>query len=388
MSLRSARLVVSLGLGALTVAWAVDIYVSRVRDRVDLGEPAQDLGVFIRAASAILDGHSPYVFRADQTYAYPPLLAFLATPLEPLGVGAAMTVSIVVSLAAIAGALWLLGVRDWRCYCLVPLYPVTRSAVGLGTVGPLLLLAIAIAWRWRDRLFEPALAVGAAVALKLFLWPLAIWLAVTRRNRAALAAVAFALALALVPWAAIGFKGLADYPSLLNRLADQEASASYSVYAIGVRLHLPEAAATVLAVAVTAALLAAMVWVGRDRLRTPRDRDVAVLTLALAAALAATPIVWVHYFLLLIVPIALTRPRLSPLWVVPFAYWPLGETAWPGGDARKLALALGTTLVLLAVPLLRGAGDSGSVERVRTTPSRRARAFASSSRRANRSPSP
>ncbi len=377
------RAAVSVGLGALALGWAVHLYVDGVRARVDVGEPAQDLGVFLRAADAVLDGHSPYAFRDDQTYAYPPLLAFLAAPIHSLGVGAAMTVSILVSFAAIAGALWLLGVRDWRCYCLVPLFSVTRSAVGLGTVGPLLLLATAVAWRWRDRLLAPSLAVGGAVALKLLLWPLAAWLAVTRRSRTALAAVGFALVLALVPWAGIGFAGLADYPSLLDRLADQEASASYSVFAMGVRLHLPDAAATVLAVAVTAALLAAMVWVARDSRLRPRDRDVAALTLALAAALAASPIVWVHYFLLLLVPLALTEPRLSLLWLVPFAYYPLGQTAWPGGDARKLALALATTLVLLAWPLAKTSGRFPA-----SKPSRRGRALASPSRRARRSPSP
>jgi hypothetical protein len=109
------------------------------------------------------------------------------------------------------------------------------------------------------------------------------------------------------------------------------------------------------------ALLAAAAWVAREERRTPRDRDVAALTLVLAAALAASPIVWVHYFLLLLVPLALTRPRLSLLWLVPFAYQPLGEAAWPAGDARKLGLALVATLVLLGAAVLRGAGDKASV---------------------------
>ena len=98
------------------------------------------------------------------------------------------------SLAAIGAALWLLGVRDWRCYCLTALYPTTRSAVILGTVGPLLLLAVGVAWRWRDRLLAAGAAAGAAVALKLFLWPLAVWFGVLGRTRTALAAVGFALA--------------------------------------------------------------------------------------------------------------------------------------------------------------------------------------------------
>src|SRR5207247_616954 len=194
-----------------------------------------------RAAPAGLHGHPPYAFPGAQTYAYPPLLAFLATPLHPFGVAVAATAAMLVLLAAIAVALWLLGVRDWRCYCLVPLYPMTRSAVGLGTVGPLLLLGTAIAWRWRDRVSAGSLGAGAAVALKLFLWPLVVWLAATRRLRAATAAVAVALVLALVPWAAIGFAGLTKYPSLLHRLSDEEAGASYSVYALGLRAHLPSA---------------------------------------------------------------------------------------------------------------------------------------------------
>jgi hypothetical protein len=80
---------------------------------------------------------------------------------------------------------------------------------------------------------------------------------------------------------------------------------------------------------------------------------VAVLTLCLAVALAASPIVWVHYFLLLLVPLVLTQPSLSLLWFVPFAYYPLGESAWPAGDARKLGLALAATVAILAVAMIR-----------------------------------
>jgi hypothetical protein len=41
--------------------------------------------------------------------------------------------------------------------------------------------------------------------------------------------------------------------------------------------------------------------------------------LAIAAALAFSPIVWLHYFAFLLVPIALVRPRLSLLWFLPLA---------------------------------------------------------------------
>jgi len=105
-------------------------------------------------------------------------------------------------------------------------------------------------------------------------------------------------------------------------------------------------------VLVALALLAAAVWVARQRGRDARERDVVTLTLCLAAAFAASPIVWVHYFLLLLVPLALVRPRLSPLWFVPLAYQALPPAAWPAGDARKLGIALVATLVILGAALV------------------------------------
>src|SRR5262249_7352298 len=111
-------------------------------------------------------------------------------------------------------------------------WPPTRAAVALGTVGPLLLLLVAIAWRYRDRLpIVAAVAAGAALTLKLFLWTLVVWLAATRRFLAALIALAAAVLLAVVSWAAIGFADLSEYPSLLHHLSSLESAESYSPYA-------------------------------------------------------------------------------------------------------------------------------------------------------------
>jgi len=339
--------------GVAAALWAVKLYGNSFRFYADGGGAPHDLDVFLRAAGKVMHAASPYAYAGDQTFAYPPFAAWLVAPLHPLGGRAAAVVWTVLSLAVIALALWLLELRDWRCYALVGVFMFTRSAVNLGTIEPLLLLAVAAAWRWRDRLVEPAAAVGIAIVLKLFLWPLAVWLALTRRWRSAVAAVGVAVVVAAVSWAAIGFAGIGSYPGVLRRLADDESTSSYSVVALGVRAHLPLLAARVVSVLVALALLAAAGWVARDGRRSDRDRDVATLTLCLAAALAASPIVWVHYFLLLLVPLVLTRPRLSPLWLVPFAYEPLGPAAWPAGDARKLALALAATLLILGAAVVR-----------------------------------
>src|SRR5919204_499848 len=207
--------------GAAAAAWAVKIYYDAVKTYVDGAGAPHDLDVFLRGAGKVLDAASPYPFHGDKTFAYPPFLAYLVAPLHPLSSSAAAVVWTLLSLAAVALALWLLELRDWRCYALVAVFLFTRSSIDLGTIEPLLLLAVAAAWRWRDRLLQPAAAVGAAIVLKLFLWPLAIWLALMRRVRTAAFAVAVAVVLAAVSWAAIGFAGIADYPGVLRRLADQ-----------------------------------------------------------------------------------------------------------------------------------------------------------------------
>src|SRR5207253_10120040 len=175
--------------GVVVGAWAAKHYFSLVDTYLDANGAPHDLYIFLSAAGKVLDGASPYAFHADQTYAYPPLLASLVAPLHPLSAGVATLLWTLVSLAAIAGALWLLGLRDWRCYALTVAFPFTRSAVDLGTVAPFLLLAVAVAWRWRDRLAVASAATGAAIALKLFLWPLAAWLVLTSRFRAGVVAV-------------------------------------------------------------------------------------------------------------------------------------------------------------------------------------------------------
>jgi hypothetical protein len=345
----AARPVLGTACGVVAAVWAVSAYAHLF----SVSQAPHDLGVFLRAAGDVIHGDSPFAWRADATYAYPPLLAFLVAPLHPLSVGAATIAWTLISFAAVAAALWLLGLRDWRCYALAAVFPFTRSAIDLGTVAPLLLLGVAVAWRWRERVVEPAVALGAGIALKLFLWPLVAWLALMRRAKAAGVAVGVAILLALLPWAAIGFAGLGGYSHLLRRLADEEASSSYSVVALGVRAHLPQGVGVAISLIVTVAILAAAAWVAREERFTAESRDVAGLTLALAAAFAASPIVWVHYFLLLLVPLVLAQPRLSWLWFVPFAYYPLGEAAWPAGDARKLGLALAATLIVLGTVLYR-----------------------------------
>jgi hypothetical protein len=52
-----------------------------------------------------------------------------------------------------------------------------------------------------------------------------------------------------------------------------------------------------------------------------RRGDEVTFAAAVVVALIATPILWNHYLVLLLVAIALARPRLAPLWLLPLVLW-------------------------------------------------------------------
>jgi len=335
--------------------------------------------VFLPAANDVLAGRSPYMdpdlFNGppQAPYAYPPLLALLVTPLAvlPETVAHVLVPGVLFSLllvAATVGALYLFDVRDWRCYLVALLYPFTLEAIEYGAVGPVLLLLIALAWRYRDRPAVTGAAVGGSTVLKLFLWPLAVWLALTGRVRAAALAVAAGVALALGSWAAVGFHGVSAYPRLLRKLADVEAENSYSAFAILHAVGLPDAAARAVVIVAGLGILALAARAARNFADTMLERDRRSLILSLGAALVLTPILWLHYLVLLLVPIALARPRFSALWVVPLVptvfealNWYRG---WPTGDGRALTSVAVVIAVVVVASLRRGGvGYEGDPQR-------------------------
>jgi hypothetical protein len=77
-----------------------------------------------------------------------------------------------------------------------------------------------------------------------------------------------------------------------------------------------------------------------------RDGDRRAFVAALGASLLISPIVWVHYFVLLYVPIAIVRKRLSWLWLLPLGFWALPHAA-SNGSAGQIVLGLGVTCAIL-----------------------------------------
>jgi alpha-1,2-mannosyltransferase len=320
----------------------------------DLGHHESDFATFWQSGRDVRHGHSPYPqlhslprHAAPTSFApfvYPPLAAVAMIPLSVLPYGVAVFLFIVVDLAAVALAPRLLGVTDWRCYgaafAAAPVY----AATGLGAISPLLLLGVAALWRFRDRaLVAGALVAGVATA-KLFLWPLWLWLLRTRRYAAAAIAAVVGFAAVVGTWAAIGFAGAREYPTLLGRLTSLVGPESYSPYALGRSLGLGGGAAQGVAYLVAALAIALAAFAFADARR--------LLSAAIAISFVATPILWPHYLVLLFVPIALARRSFSPLWLAPLAFW-LDSAAWSAGSATRIVCLLAIAGATLAAAISR-----------------------------------
>jgi hypothetical protein len=250
-------------------------------------------------------------------------------------------------IAAVTLSLWLLGVRDWRCYSITVAAMPMASSIMIGTLSPFLALGAAVAWRYRDRRWVVAAAITAVVVTKILLWPLAIWLLATRRFRTAAATIGLGVAVTFGAWAVLGFDGLADYPHRLGRVAGLEQDKSYSPFALLRALDLSSGSARLAVLGLMVALMVAIVWVARGT-----DGDRRSFVVALVAGLLLSPIVWLHYLVVLIVPLALYRPRLGAAWLVPLLYWFL-----PGqenhGSVGNILVMMSLTAATLALAVWR-----------------------------------
>jgi hypothetical protein len=292
------------------------------------------------AADAILHWQSPYPalddpdFLRGAGYVYPPLTAIVSTPLTLVSLEVAEVVVMVVLIAVAGATLAVVGVRDWRCYGVVFLWPPVLSAIQTGNITLVMALAAALVWRFRDRGRASGISLGLSLAAKLYLWPLGVWMLATRRYRAAIWSAVVAVTALTVTWAAIGFRGLVDYPSLLRRLSDMEDEWGFSVFSVALDLGVGESGARALWLACAIAVLAFAVLLGR------RGEERGAFVLAVAAAIAFSPIVWLHYFALLLVVAAVAEQRLGLVWFAPLLLYGTN----PAGDEIVPVLGNGTPL--------------------------------------------
>lgn len=222
-----------------------------------------------------------------------------------LGHDGAVASWLVLMTAAAAATLRVLGVRDLRCYALWLLTPMMLSTIAIGNATVLVVFLVALVWRYRDRPLIAGLSLAGAIGLKLFAAPLVVWLIATKRYRAAACATVGAAAVILGAWATIGFAAIGRYPSILS--ANDHLWSPNGPYLQGLlqQLHVSSRLALGAGV-VAAALLLIGAWF---------VSDIGAFALAACAAIIISPVAWIGYAGMLVVPLAVVSPQWSRVWL-------------------------------------------------------------------------
>ena len=193
-------------------------------------------------------------------------------------------------------------------------------AVKLGQVGPILFFAFAVGWRGIDdpiRLGASA-AVGAAIKLQPGL--VLVWALLTGRYRAVAVGAAVLLALALVATLLAGPGAWSDFLVLIRTVTnpittERNLTPGAIAYQLGASADIAAVVQLINTIAVVAAFLAAIRWAG----------DEASYLVAVIASQLVSPILWDHYAMLLLLPVAylLSAGRWWALAIPLVTAWPL-----------------------------------------------------------------
>ena len=314
-------------------------------------QPAYDFRPVWQAGRDVAHGRDPYPKAASissnpkaphDEFIYPAAVAVMMVPfsLLPFGVAAGLFMTLLV--VSVLATLYILGVRDWRCYgAAFAAIPVLES-LRLGAWSPLLALGVAAAWVLRDRRWALPIVVCAVVLAKLFLWPLFVWLLATRRWGAAARSAFLTAAVGAIGWAVVGFDTLASYPALLRKMTDVQFRNTIGVEgllgSLGAGATSAHDGTLVAAIVGSAAIVAAARRRGEPEL---------AFGVAILVALLVSPIAWLHYDTLLLVPVALASRRMSVWWLVPLLLWVTPQPqSW--GSPWRIALPM----VVAAVAVL------------------------------------
>ncbi len=305
--------------------------------------------VYWPAASRLLHGLSPYAtthqqIAAGTAFVYPALAALVFAPFALLERSAAEVLYMLACIACVPATLSTLKVRDWRIYGVAMLWLPVYNGWSSGNVTLPLILLVALAWRHRERPLVAGVLTAAAISVKPFVWPLGLWLLATRRWKAAAWALGSGLLLNLLAWVLVGFNEISTFVHLSSEDTATLWKGGYSMLAVVHHLGLDRAGGELLLILVSALATVAVVFLGAVKCR---ERD--ALVLAIVLMLLASPLLWAHYFALLLVPLALMRPRLHPVWALPVLMWPMPPRQPVRGWQEALAWVIATAVLVVAL---------------------------------------
>ena len=303
-------------------------------------------------ARAVLKGVNPYlplpelanlllgpIYRLPMQHPtpHPPTIALLVFPLGFLPLGTAEIVWFVLEIYLVMVAvhqllkIWKIETKPWQ-FLLIALLalawqPVVEELVS-GQLTLIMLVCLLGVWKnlREDKQISSGLFLGALMAVKLLGWPIAVFLLLRSKWKAAGTALAVLLVGNIVAGLWMGFDRVLYYylnVSSTVALDYRQHEGNFSLWTIGARLFegtgVPGASgiqsppiyfAPGLAGPVTLGLLLAALGLSLWLALRAKDIDTA-LSILVCASLLLSPVVWVWYFILLIVPLSVIGFRLS-----------------------------------------------------------------------------
>lgn len=301
-------------LPVVAVVALIVVVVAASISSANAGTLGYDYGAYDAAVRRVLAGGvlydaSPEFMGARGLFFYPPPFILLALPftlLDPGIVVWAWTAGLVAAFAASVALMPIGGRIKWLVLLLGALSWPLIFAIKLGQVGPILLLTFAIAWRWMDRpwRFGTAAAIGTAIKLQPAL--LLGWALVTGRRRALVTGVAVLGVLALLATLIAGPAAWGDQAALLARVSlPIDTPHNYTPGRLAFEAGLGSDIAWGIQL-LNWALVIVVVLVALVRCSAVGS----YLAVVIATQLAS-PILWDHYALILLLPVAwlLSRGR-------------------------------------------------------------------------------
>jgi hypothetical protein len=233
---------------------------------------------------------------------YPPPFVLLAAPLAVLDPAAAAWIFTVLLMVTYAAAVAILPVSRnirWVILLLGGLSWPLVYAIKLGQVGPIILLTFAIGWRWMEQPWRLGAAIAVGTAIKIQPALLFGWALLTGRRRSVLLGLAVFGVLALLATIVAGPSSWVDQATLLARVSKPiDTPHNFTPGRMAFEAGLGQAAAWAIQIANWALVAAVVVWA------TFRCTPVASYLAVVIASQLISPILWDHYALMLLLPVA------------------------------------------------------------------------------------
>jgi hypothetical protein len=308
-----------------------------------------DFLAYHQAAVRLLNGQPLY----DTSFAaaggfglfyYPPTFAPLILPFGLLSATTAVWTWTAILIGAFAIGTAILpvsrSVRWWVVLLAGLSWPFTY-AIKLGQVGPILFLLFAIGWRWLDDPIRLGASAALGAAIKLQPGIIFVWAALTRRWAAIVVGAVVLGVLVVVATLLAGAVAWSDFLTLVRQVGDpittpHNFTPGAVAYQLGVSAEVAVLIQLGCTILVLGAILAATLWA---------TAEASYLVTVIASQLLS-PILWDHYAMLLLLPVAYlcSAGRWWALIIPLVAAVPLIGLTPPIAYPLSFAVALGATL--------------------------------------------